>query len=443
MLEEFLKYIEEKKIVSKNGRVLLAVSGGIDSMVMTDLFLSAGFETGIAHCNFCLRGEESDGDENMVRKFASDHKVPFYTIRFDTKAYAKEKGISIQMAARDLRYEWFETIRKDNRYENISVAHNLNDNIETLLLNLIRGTGVAGLTGMKPVSNNIVRPLLFATRQKITEYQKMKGICFREDRSNAETKYTRNKIRHLILPLMKEINPSVEDSLNDTAGKMSEINEILSQYIDGIRNDISVTIGEKVIFDIKKLADHSSNSTMIFELFKPYGITGPSINDLIMVIAGKTGGQLITRSHKIIKNRKDLIITSIEESGSSVSYEIAGIPDLLILPWIKSVQLIRISPDIKIPDDKNIAFLDADKFSFPLVIRNWKNGDVFFPLGMKNKKKLSDYFIDRKFSLIDKEKTLVMESDGKIIWIIGERIDNRFKITKTTTRALKIEIAGF
>src|SRR5450759_4009404 len=206
MLERFRKYIAENNLLKPGDRLLLAVSGGIDSMVMTHLFLQSGTKIGIAHCNFSLRAVESDKDEEMVRTYSSEHNIPFFSTRFETKTFAKENGLSVQMAARDLRYSWFEEIRKKNGYDAIAVAHNLNDNIETLLINLIRGTGLTGLTGMKPASNRLIRPLLFASRQDITDYCNQNLIVFREDRSNADTKYTRNKIRLQVIPVLKEIN---------------------------------------------------------------------------------------------------------------------------------------------------------------------------------------------------------------------------------------------
>ncbi len=274
MLDDFAKYIEENHLFGKNDRILLAVSGGIDSMVMAHLFLAAGYKTGIAHCNFCLRPEESDKDEDLVRVFASENHIPFYPIRFETRAYARQHGISIQMAARELRYEWFEKIRTETGFDFIAVAHNLNDNIETLLINLTRGTGITGLTGMRPVSNRIVRPLLFATRRRIADYRDSQNVLFREDKSNAETKYTRNKIRHLVVPVLKEINPSVEETLNETAGRLAGINEIVSSYIGSLRDRISAVKDAEIIFRINELREYLQNSTVLFELFRPYGITG-------------------------------------------------------------------------------------------------------------------------------------------------------------------------
>jgi tRNA(Ile)-lysidine synthase len=438
MLIDFKKFIAENNLIKPGDRILLAVSGGIDSMVMTHLFLQLDYEIGLAHCNFFLRASESDKDEEMVRKFAAGHKIPFYSIRFETKAFAKNNGLSVQMAARELRYAWLEEIRKENRYNTIAVAHNLNDNIETLIINLTRGTGIIGLTGMRPASNRIIRPLLFAKRRDITGYCNQHRIVFREDKSNADTKYTRNKIRHLVIPVLKEINPSIETTLNETAERFTGINEIVSNYISGLRERVSEQKGELITFNISLLKEHIHNKAVLFELFKPYGITNMVLKDLMKVIEGKTGGQIFTGTHRIIKNRKEIIV-SHEDNGNETFNNIKNLTGLRKIPGIASALYVDITGKFEIPSDPFIACIDSEKVTFPLIIRKWKAGDHFYPLGMKQKKKLSDYFIDNKYSRLDKEKILILESAGKIIWIIGDRIDNRFRITKSTKKALIIK----
>jgi tRNA(Ile)-lysidine synthase len=237
MIDEFKKFISENNLINPGDKILLAVSGGIDSMVMSHLFYQLNYKIGIAHCNFSLRAHESDKDEEFVHRFANERNIPFYTVRFETKSFAKKNRLSVQMAARELRYTWFEEIRLNKGYDATAVAHNLNDNIETLLINLIRGTGLAGMAGMKPLSKRIIRPLLFASREEIINYQKNNNIIYREDKSNAETKYTRNKIRHLVIPVLKEINPSIETTLYETAERFSGFNEIVSEYISQLRGN--------------------------------------------------------------------------------------------------------------------------------------------------------------------------------------------------------------
>lgn len=439
MLEEFLNFIRKNKLFKKQDRLLLAVSGGIDSMVMSHLFMKLGTNIGIAHCNFCLRNNESDMDEDLVREFASKNNIPFYSVRFKTKEHARKKGISIQMAARELRFEWFEKIRIENNFDFVAVAHNLDDKIETMLINLTRGTGLTGLTGMKPLSNRIIRPLLFATRKKIEEYCSDNYITFREDKSNIETKYTRNKIRHLVIPVLKEINPSVKETLNETAERLSGIDEILSCYIDDIRLKVSVKRGTNTVFNIEKLKTHQKNKALIFELFSPYGVAGSATGDLLRLMTGSTGKQIFSKTHSILRNRNELIVTPLM-TRSQVYYEINFIDDLIMVPGIKSAGIKNAGPGYKIPRKKSIASIDSEKLKFPLVIREWKAGDFFYPLGMKQKKKLSDYFIDRKYSLVKKGNTHILESEGKIVWIIGDRLDERFKVTESTSEILRIEL---
>ena len=438
MIDEFKKYISENNLIKPGDRILLAISGGIDSMVMAHLFYGLGYHIGIAHCNFSLRASESDSDEEMVRQFAADRNIPFYTIIFETKAFAKENRLSVQMAARDLRYKWFEEIRKKNKYDSIAVAHNLNDNIETLLINLIRGTGLAGMAGMKPVSNRIIRPLLFATRQEILTFRDKHNIDFREDSSNADTKYTRNKIRHQVIPILKEINPSIEGTLNEMAERFSGFYEIVSEYMKQLRENISEEKEQLISVNIGQLKNHLHNKTILFELFKPYGITSALLIDLIKLIEGRTGAQIITETHRIIKNRKEIVVSD-KENLDDTSYTIRTIQDFCIFPGISSAKTVSITETFEIPSDPHIACIDSKKLSFPVIIRRWKAGDNFFPLGMKKRKKLSDYFIDKKYSKFDKENIFILESNGNIAWIIGDRIDDRFRITSSTEKGILIK----
>jgi tRNA(Ile)-lysidine synthase len=291
---------------------------------------------------------------------------------------------------------------------------------------------------MRPLANRIVRPLLFATRRRIADYRELHNVRFREDKSNSETKYTRNKIRHHIVPVLKEINPSVEETLNETAGRLAGINEIVAEYINGLRDRISAVKDAEIIFRINELKEYLQNSSVLFELFRPYGITGRMIKDLIKVLNGKTGGQIYTHSHRLLKNRGELIIAQPEKMPPGY-YEINKITDFLDIPFIVSAEIVEVDPGLKIPDDPCIAFLDFDKVRFPMLIRSWQTGDYFFPLGMEKKKKLSNYFIDLKYPLTRKEHTLILESGEDIVWVIGERIDNRFRITGSTSKSLRIE----
>jgi tRNA(Ile)-lysidine synthase len=439
MVEELRKYISENNLISRSDRILLAVSGGIDSMVMAHLFLSLKAKTGIAHCNFQLRGNESDEDENFVELFADENDIPFFVQRFDTSGFADEKGISIQMAARELRYRWFEEIRHNNNYSLISIAHNLNDNVETFLINLSRGTGIAGLCGMKPMHNKIIRPLLFATRKAIKEYADINNVQFREDRSNAEIKYTRNKIRHVIIPQFKTINPSFEATITETAERLNEINEIIGSRLAEIREKVSIRRENETAFRIKSLQNLYPLKTMLFELFKPYGINKGQLDDLSGLIKSRTGSQIMTGEFRIIKNRNELIVIKNEVRPED-SFIVTSLADFRNFPGCISAEIKNIDPYFRITDNQNIACLDAGKISFPMCFRRWKHGDSFFPLGMQQKKKLSDYFVDNKYSAPDKENCLILESDGRITWIVRDRIDNRYRITSKSKKVLLIEM---
>jgi tRNA(Ile)-lysidine synthase len=441
MLSDFLKYIEENHMIRKGDNVLMAVSGGIDSMVMAHLFIKSNFRTSIAHCNFCLRGKESDKDEELVKKYAADNNIPFFSRRFDTKGYAARSRISIQMAARDLRYRWFEEIRKKNGFNKIAIGHNLNDNIETLLINLTRGTGITGLTGMKPSGHYIIRPLLFATRDRIQDYCIKNRIRYREDRSNAETKYTRNRIRHLVIPVLKDINPSIEFTLHETTERISGINEIVTIFIEKLKQKALTERDGDMVLKLSPLRPYLDNTSILYELTKSFGMTNNLLKDLRNIITGQTGGYIFTDTHRILKNRNELILSARSNRGKEdiVPCKINRIADIRKVSFIKSISSVNITRNFRIPSDDDTACLDYARVKFPLIIRKWKPGDSFYPLGMKKKKKLSDYFTDRKYSIPEKEKAYILESAGKIAWIVGERIDDRFRITPETKRALIIK----
>jgi tRNA(Ile)-lysidine synthase len=311
--------------------------------------------------------------------------------------------------------------------------------VETFLINLTRGTGIAGLTGMKPKYKKLIRPLLFASRNSIIDYSKQFNVDFREDKSNAEVKYTRNKIRHVIIPHLREINPSFETTIIETAERLNEINEIIVDHISGIREKVSFVRNDSIAFKINALQDLSPKLTLLFELFRPFGIGKGQLDDLANLINSKTGSQIITSGYRIIKNRKELLV-SIRKVDTSSSFEITRYEDFAKYSGDIFASIKKINTRFKIPVASNTACLDADKLSYPMVIRKWNFGDSFYPLGMKRKKKLSDYFIDNKYSVFEKEHCRILESDGKIVWIINDRIDNRYRITSGTRKALLLEV---
>jgi tRNA(Ile)-lysidine synthase len=291
------------------------------------------------------------------------------------------------------------------------------------------------MAGMKPANNLIIRPLLFASRQNIITYCNQNKIDFREDKSNADIKYIRNKIRHQVIPVLKEINPAIETTLNDTAERFSGFNEIITEYISQLRERISEEKEQFITYNIGQLKAYLHNKALLYELFRPYGITNALITDLLKVVAGKTGGQIITGTHRIIKNRKEIIVSD-EKIAGETSYTVNDMHEFCVFPGISSAKMVRITESFEILSDPHIACIDFEKVSFPMIIRKWKQGDLFYPLGMKQRKKLSNYFIDNKYSRFEKEDIFILESQGNIVWIIGIRIDDRFRITSSTKKGL-------
>lgn len=438
MTDKFNEYISQHNLADKDCKILMAVSGGVDSMVMADLFYKSGYKNiAIAHCNFSLRGEESDGDEQHVRLFAAERGIPILVIRFHTKEYAKMHKVSTQVAARDLRYSWFRQLREEHGFDHIAIAHNMNDNMETVLLNLTRGSGLTGLTGIKAKNDHIIRPLLFATRQMIQDYSEQNGITYREDSSNSTNKYSRNKIRHLVTPVLKEINNAVETNISETSERLSEIESYLEQRIVETREKLFHYNGDVISINIDELIQSIPNKSICYEVFKIFGITSGTTIDLMNIIYGTSGKRVTTFTHRFTRDRETLIITSHNIDQIS-THMVNNIDELNECKGFYA-EIAPIDDNFKIPTSSNIACLDYDKIAFPLTIRRWEHGDAFSPFGMKGKKKISDYLIDKKIPVVDKDKVMVLSSNGKIAWLVGERIDESFKITKESKTALIIK----
>jgi tRNA(Ile)-lysidine synthase len=440
VLKSFEAYIKKEKLFLPTERVLLAVSGGVDSVVMMELFHRAGIEFAVAHCNFKLRGKESDGDEKLVRLMAAKYHVRFYSDDFDTLKYAKEKNISVQMAARELRYDFFETIREQLKFDYIATAHHQDDSVETFFINLIRGTGIAGLHGILPKQNKIVRPLLFASKDEIIAYAKKEKLKFREDSSNASDKYLRNRIRHHLVPMLKELNPDIDKTLMNEMIRLKEVEDIYKKEIENRRKRMVKKVDNQVLISIKELNKLSPLPSYLYEFLKPYNFNEDNTNKIISVINGEAGKQFISATHRLIKDRESLIIEKL--GGANVKKVVIKIKknqDEYIRGSVK-LKFEVLNPGTEIIKSKNIAFLDFDKLKFPLELRKWREGDSFYPFGMKGKKKLSDFFINQKLSLIDKEKTWLLTSNGDIAWVAGIRIDERFKVTKATKKIYFAEL---
>ena len=419
-------FIEENNLFALNGKVLVALSGGADSVALLRVLIDLGYTCECAHCNFHLRGEESDRDEQFVCSLCQEHQIPLHVKHFETESYAKEKQISIEMAARELRYAWFEELRKETKANVIAVAHHRDDSVETFLLNLIRGTGINGLKGIQVKNGNIVRPLLETSREDILNYLVFLNQDYVTDSTNFQDEYMRNKIRLNILPMMKEMNPSIMESIQDTAQKLADVANIYNQNRKEIL-EISIQENNKeYILPIQTILNDLAPLTLLHEWLVKYQFNSSQIKDIYQCLKQEQSGkQFISNGWVLLRDREHLILRQKVETENA--------------PKI-NIETFETDNDFVLIKDKHIACLDAEKVVLPLEVRKWKKGDKFIPYGMKGQKKVSDYLTDKKFSLFQKEKQYVVCSEGKIVWLIGERIDDRFKITDKTKRAIIIKI---
>jgi tRNA(Ile)-lysidine synthase len=439
MINDFLKYIDEHKLFDREDKVLLAVSGGIDSVVMAHLFHKAYFNFGIAHCNFTLRGEESDEDEAFVRKLAKKYKVDCFVKRFDTEGYARRRGISTQMAARELRYVWFEDLCLQQGFQYIATAHHRNDVLETILLNLAKGTGIAGFHGILPKTGKIVRPLLFASKDNILDWVAQKGITWRDDTSNLSDKYQRNMIRNQVVPLLKSLNPDIETSIGLTVERVLGVENIFYEKVEEIRQkSLEVKEGD-VYIDKSVIIQEKEKALILSEMLKPYGFNYFQTRNMASLLNEKEGKLFesegfrlnIDRQYMIISRKDILTFEPVEVTDQTDEVQDQGVYIEFTQPEIEGYQ---------IPAERNIAALDFEKLVFPLTLRKWKEGDWFMPLGMQRKKKLSDFMIDEKIPLNLKERLLLLTSGDDVVWVVGHRIDDRYKITGDTKKIFQAEL---
>jgi tRNA(Ile)-lysidine synthase len=441
MLEDFRHFIQSNSLCQPSDRILLAVSGGIDSMVLLHLYSAAGYKPGIAHCNFRLRGNESDGDEKFVRSVAENLNASYHQQDFDTEQFAGKSGISIQMAARNLRYGWFEEIRKRHGYNSIATAHNQDDVLETFFINLSRGTGIRGLTGIPVRSENVIRPLLFASRESIVDYATEHHIRFREDSSNTSDKYLRNRVRHHLIPMLEEENPSFRMALMDTIRKLSETEQLYEHELLQLKRRLMRREGDRIRIAISELSALDAKKSILYEILSDYNFSSPALEDIIHSLGGPSGKQFLSATHRIVKDREDLIITPLDKEEKRKFYldrETGRITEPVDLEWM----VVDHTETFHISDDRKIACLDLQKLHFPLILRHWQSGDYFKPLGMQGMKKISDYLIDQKVSLPDKERTWLLTSGNEIAWVIGQRIDDRFKVRPETRQVLMMKFTS-
>lgn len=436
MINEFLAFIDRHNLFNTKHNILLAVSGGIDSMVMLHLFAKAKVNIGVAHVNFGLRGAESDADEKLVEDVAKNFSVPFFSTRVDTKKYATEKKLSTQEAARDLRYNWFEEIMETEGYDVVATAHHLNDSFETVLYNLVKGTGIDGMTGIAPKNENIVRPLLFATHGMIVQWAKENQVKWREDVSNASDDYSRNLIRNRVIPELEKINPSLINTFINSQARLLSTAEILQKQVEKFKADF--TRQDRADIVIEKEAVAKADLAVVDQLLKKYGFNIQQVKDILNVLNEEKTGKLFSSTDFQLNIDRDQVIIS-----PLVSFE----ADNGIIKEEQSVFRNRFFRLELSQDDvekrqmtKYDAVIDYNKLKFPLIVRKWQEGDTFQPLGMKGKKKLSDFMIDCKIPLNLKERVYVLESAGAIAWVIGYRLDDRFKVNDSTNRVLNFRL---
>jgi tRNA(Ile)-lysidine synthase len=442
LLQKFTGFIKKENLFQPKDKLLLAVSGGVDSVVLCELCKQAGYDFVIAHCNFQLRGEESKRDEEYVSELAKKNNVEIFVKRFETERYAEENKISIQVAARELRYEWFNSLINQSTNQQINyivTAHHANDNIETLLINFFKGTGINGLRGILPKHGKIIRPLLFSKKEELLEFAKEHALKYVEDSSNASDKYTRNYFRNQLIPSIQKVFPQAEDNLLDSIERFRDIEMLYQQSIELHKKKLLEKKGNEIHIPVLKLLKSEPLTTIIYEIIKDFGFTSNQTDEAIKLLNSDSGKYVQSVSHRIIRNRKWLII-SPADTAVAENILIEEVDKTVQFPKGKMKFATLATHNSQLTSDNSIAYLDADEITFPLLLRKWKQGDYFYPLGMNKKKKLSKLFIDQKLSLTDKENAWVLEMNKKIIWVVGKRIDDRFKITPKTKTILKISL---
>ncbi|WP_437395305.1 tRNA lysidine(34) synthetase TilS [Flagellimonas lutimaris] len=431
MFPKFKEHISNKMPFLKGKKLLLAYSGGVDSVVLAHLSAAANLDIALAHCNFNLRGEESDGDENFVRELATELGVQVYVKSFDTKQYAEIHRGSVQMAARELRYQWFDELLKTKGFDYVLTAHHADDSLETFLINLSRGTGIDGLSGIPEVNEKVVRPLLPFSQEEILGYANSENIKWREDSSNASSKYLRNKIRHQIVPILKELHPTFLQNFLNTQNYLQQTNDLVTNHLNDLKAKLFEPRDGAIKINIEELEQLQPLESYLYGLFKDYGFT--EWEDVKALLTAMSGKQVISKTHLLLKDRDFLILSEIK-SRVSRTYPVyingttSESPIKLKLENVKNLE----------NQGQKVVFLDKEKLNFPLVLRNWEKGDYFYPFGMKGKKKLSKFFKDEKMDVISKEKQWLLCSDNKIVWVVGKRADERFKVEDSTQQIIKI-----
>ncbi|WP_024770432.1 tRNA lysidine(34) synthetase TilS [Aquimarina macrocephali] len=437
MLQEFKDHIAINFPFLSGSKLLIACSGGLDSVILVRLCHALGLQYSIAHCNFKLRGEESNDDANFVTQLSDELQCSVFTTQFDTENYAVDHNLSIQMAARELRYDWFKKLALEHQFDYILTAHHADDNLETFLINLSRGTGIEGLTGIPEINGTFVRPLLPFSREQILAYAEKNDWQWREDSSNSSTKYLRNKLRLDVIPELKVVNPQFLQSFNTTLEYLKQSSEFIKSQVTQLKKELfEVSENDTIKIPINRLIDYGNPRASLYFLLKEYGFKAWS--DIEYMITGQSGKQIFSGTHRLVKDRECLLLSPISEKIIDRNYNIPEAESMLMIP--PGTLKFKVTSEISDIDLKTI-YVDKEKLKYPLTVRKWKEGDYFYPLGMKGKKKLSKYFKDEKLSLLAKERVWLLCSGKEIIWIINYRADNRFKIIPQTKQILKITIA--
>ena len=433
MLSSFENHLNHNFPFLREKRLLLAVSGGVDSMVLVYLCHQLQLSFAVAHCNFQLRGDESDEDEQFVKVICEELRIPVFTQKFVTGAFAEAHKLSIQVVARKLRYEWFDSLLLNHDYDYVLTAHQLDDSLETFIINLTRGTGLNGLTGIPEQNDKVIRPLLVFSRQEIEAFAVENKILWREDSSNASDKYLRNKLRHHVLPVLKELNPNLLSAFEQTVAHLKEAQSMVDDASQIVYRKVVEDIDGQMKINLSILMELPNYRAYLFQWLQPFGFTDwKSIYDLVEAQSGK---QVFSATHIVLKDREQLIVYPIQEAHKEVYYVEEGQTDVKIPLKLRFCKTDDISNHTT-----NTIFVDEDQLSYPLTIRKWEAGDVFYPMGMTGKKKVSKFFKDEKYTLPDKSNTWILCSDNQIVWIIGKRADERFKITKQTNNILQIQL---
>ncbi len=440
MLERFIKYVKENKLINENGKILLAVSGGIDSVVMTELFKMSGTIYSIAHCNFHLRGKESDEDALFVEGKSKENGVGFHLTDFDTIGFAAENNLSIQMAARQLRISWLESLVGQFGYQCYATAHHQDDQIETTIINLLRGCGISGLHGIMPKVGVLIHPMLFTKRAEIEAFAQEKNILFREDSSNLNNDYLRNKIRHNLIPVLTEIEPGFQIVFTENIERFRQVEDIYLQQIHSVKSKLVSIKNDQILISISILLALNSVESYLYEIVSGYGFNFSQVKDIVLSLKKQSGKKYFSKSHILLKDREFLIIEKkVTPESELLEFIIESEINLITKPIDLEFESYPNNPDIFQNKDINLAFFDRDKLVYPLKIRKWERGDYFYPLGMKGKKLISDYLVDNKISIAEKKKIWLLTSGDQIVWIIGHRMDNRFRISPVTKNVMCVK----